>query len=156
MAGFDAFIDQETANTHIFTAPVGPGTVINTIGDARANLGTFVRAALQQPSLTMGGRVVSAVTAQMTLGGWLEMWERATGKSVVFLKISQEDYERLWGGFGVVEGANLRYYEEYGQSAWSSAGDALLSVAELGLGDERFVGVDDCLRAMYAKSSTIE
>jgi hypothetical protein len=140
---------QDTADTHIFTAPVGSDTPINTIGDVKANLGKFVRAVLQQPDLTQRGTVVSAVIAQTTLGGWVDDWSKATGKSVMYLKVSMEDYQRLWGGFGVVEGANLAYFEEYGSTSWASVDDTVLTKKELGLESEAFVGVKECLRTIY-------
>ena len=112
----------------------------------KANLGKFIRATLQRPDLTLRGRVVSAVIAQTSTGGLLQDWSKVTGNSSTYLKVRQEDYERLWGGFGQVEGANLMYYEEFGVNSWSSDVDMVLTAQDLGLAEEQFVGVEECLK----------
>ena len=138
---------QETADTYILTSPVGPDTPINTIGDVKANLGKFIRATLERPDLTLPGHVVSAVIGPTSTGGLLKDWSKATGKSAIYLQVSAEAYEQLWGGFGVVEGANLRYFEEYGEGSWGSSEDIILTAQDLGLGEENFVGVEEFVRS---------
>jgi len=101
--------------------------------------------------LTKGGRYVSAVIAKTSFGGVLEDWSKATGKPSAYLQVSSEAYERLWGAFGAVEGANLRYFEEYGKLSWDISGETVLTARDLGLSEKNFVGVK-----AFVKSGQLE
>lgn len=59
------------------------------IGNTRANLGAFVRAILDQPVRTRGGRTVFVYNGMTTLGG-LQMWAKAHGVKAQYVQIPKE------------------------------------------------------------------
>ena len=107
-----------------------------------------MRASLQQPDATLPGRVVSAVVEKTSTGKLLEDWSKVTGKPSVYLQVSKEDDNRLFPSWGDVEGPMFEINEEFGEKAWSSEDDTVLTARDLQLEGEPFVGVEECLRKM--------
>ena len=118
---------------------------IKSIGDVSKNIGFFTSAILAKPELTKA-RFVLAYTNETTIGGLLETWSKATGKPSVFVKVSLEDYNRVWPAWGLEMGVMMKFWEEAGDNSWS--GEDFLTRKELGLEGVKFASVEETFKAM--------
>lgn len=142
---------QDSAGKHIQLGPIGPDVPIPSVGDPRTNIGPFVLAILQQPERTLNGRFVLAVTEQGSMNKFLAAWSQVTGKSSQFVQCAMEDYERLWPGWGKVEGDMLRFYNEFGGQVAGSEKEILMA-SDLDVDLTRSMGVVDSMRRAIEKS----
>lgn len=76
----------------------------------------------------------------------LDDWSEAAGKEANYIEISLETYDRLWPGWGVVEGEYLKYSEEFGERAWPLEG--VLTAKDLGIDIGKMKGVLETLKGM--------
>lgn len=107
---------------------------------------------LQQPEKTLPGKYVNGVVEETTLGKLAQDWSAVNGKEVVYLETSLEAYEKLWPGWGEVEGANLRYFDEFRGKAWGllQGEGEIVTAEDLGLDVEAMESVRDSARKMIA------
>jgi uncharacterized protein YbjT (DUF2867 family) len=122
----------ESAGKYIQLATTGPNVPIKTIGDARANVGPFAKATLDQPQKTQGGKIVLAHLSDTTNNGLLQAWAKSQGKTAEYVKIDSASYNALWPGWSEEIGLMMQLWEELGDRSWS--GDAeILTQEELGV-----------------------
>lgn len=80
------------------------------VGDVSQNTGAFVRGILDHPNISKGSYILIS-SDYMSLGDYVQMWSKVTGKSCVYLKCSAEEYEALWPVFGDELTAQLSFNE---------------------------------------------
>lgn len=85
---------------------VPKSTLVPLAGDVKTNAGLFVKAILQQPEKTLGGKYVSGLVEQWTFEKVLSTF--VSGKQVepLSLQVSNEDYRNLYGIWGEVMGVS--------------------------------------------------
>ncbi|KAK4499320.1 hypothetical protein PRZ48_009833 [Zasmidium cellare] len=135
----------KTSGTYAQFAPVLGTTPITSIGDT-TNIGPFVIAALQQPSKTLPGKYVSATIENTSMRKLLDDWSEASEKEAIYIEVSMETYDRLWPGWGLVEGEYLKFSAEFGERAWPMEG--VLTGRDLGVEVGGMKGVLGTLRGM--------
>lgn len=82
---------------------------IQSIGDARVNVGLFVRSALQQPGKSLPGNTVLGAVECMTAGEMLSAWAKAHGKDAEYV-MDKEAYYRMWPKWAEVMDKSHMYW----------------------------------------------
>jgi hypothetical protein len=114
------------------------------IGDAAINVGLFVRAIIEQPSKTLGGKFVNGVTDIMTAGELLATWASVRGVEADYVQIDKATYYSLWPQWGQAMDKMHEYLEwAKDRSFWGE--DVILSKEDLGI-----TGLSDT-RTAFAK-----
>jgi hypothetical protein len=68
------------------------------LGDVSQNTSAFVKAILDHPGVSKRQHILIS-SDYMSLGDYIQMWGKVTGKTCVYLKCSGEEYETFWPGF---------------------------------------------------------
>ncbi|KAJ9133698.1 NAD(P)-binding domain protein [Pleurostoma richardsiae] len=69
-------------------------------GDARVNVGLFVRSILGQPHKTLPGKFVLGATETMTAGEMLAAWASTKGIDVTYVEVDKQTYYKMWPVWG--------------------------------------------------------
>jgi hypothetical protein len=133
----------QTSGKYIWIQCTPPSTAISLLGDQNSNVGPFVSAILAQPQKTLG-RFVKASTETLTNGEVLQVWERATGKSAVYVQSTLEEFNTLWPMWGLEMGEMLKMWEALGASSWG--GEEVLTKEDLGI--TGLVGLEEAFGKM--------
>ncbi|KAF4968342.1 hypothetical protein FSARC_4288 [Fusarium sarcochroum] len=110
---------------YIQLVPAPPSTPLGLIGDARTNVGLFVRAILDQPEKTLPGKFVLGAADSMTVGELLSLWASIKGKEAEYVTVDKATYNRLWPAWGEVMGANFAYFDLVGDKSYSCEEEVL-------------------------------
>ncbi|KAG4255536.1 hypothetical protein BFJ72_g15250 [Fusarium proliferatum] len=97
-------------NKHIQLLPTPSSVTLNLTGDARTNVGLFVHAILEQPTKTLPGKFVLAVTDVMSSGKLLSLWAADKQKEAEYVMVDKQTYHRLWPKWGELMEANFTYF----------------------------------------------
>jgi hypothetical protein len=136
----------KSSGKYVQLSAAGPDVLIKSIGDVTKNIGVFTSAILAQPELTHG-RFVLAYTEETTSGEMLKTWSKATGKPSVFVQVkSLEEYDAVWPNWGNEMGVMMQFWEEAGEKSWS--GESVLTKEDLGIQNEKFVGIEETFKSM--------
>lgn len=119
-------------NRYIQVQPTPASVQFPLIGDAAVNVGLFVRAIIEQPKKTLGGKFVYGVTDIMTAGEILATWASVHGVEAEYVQVDKETYYSLWPQWGKVMCQNHEYLEWAKQSSFSGE-DVILSKEDLGI-----------------------
>ncbi|KAH0557153.1 hypothetical protein GP486_005054 [Trichoglossum hirsutum] len=122
----------KSSGKHVQIQPTPPSVPILTIGDAKANIGAFVRAILSQPKITLQ-KTVLAYVESLTIGELLENWSAGTGKPSVYVQTSLEEFDQVWPMWGREMGVMMKYWEEAKEKSWS--GEEIVRPNDLGVKD---------------------
>ncbi|PTB34959.1 uncharacterized protein TrAFT101_006364 [Trichoderma asperellum] len=114
------------------------------VGDATVNIGLFVRAIIEQPGKTLGGKFVYGVTDIMTAGEMLATWASAHGVEAEYVQVDKETYYNLWPQWGRAM-VKMHEYLEWAKESSFSGEDVVLSKEDLGI-----IGLRDT-RTAFAK-----
>ncbi|KAH8690176.1 putative hscarg dehydrogenase [Talaromyces proteolyticus] len=134
--------------------PVDGSTPITTVGDERKNVGLFVKAILQNPKLTRGGKYVLAEVETLTNQQVLESWGRATGKPVTYIPTTLDAYDSLFPKWGREMGVMLEFWNAAGKDSWSKPGVTPLHKEDLGIDVVKLTGLETALGAIKWKGLT--
>ena len=85
-----------TAGKYIQIQPNPPSVLVNTIGDARKNVGLFIRTILSNPDKTLHGKFVLAYVEETTAGEMLQTWGTAQDKQVQYLQLDEKTFNKIW------------------------------------------------------------
>ncbi|KAM5343837.1 hypothetical protein ACJ41O_012374 [Fusarium nematophilum] len=102
------------------------------IGDARVNVGLFVRAILDQPEKTLPSRFVLGATDEMTIGELLSLWASVKGKEAEYVMAEKKTYYQLWPMWAEVMDAAHMYWDLVKERSYSGE-DAVLTRHDLGV-----------------------
>jgi hypothetical protein len=69
------------------------------VGDVSQNIDAFVKAILDHSNVSRGQYILISGD-YMSLGDYIQMRSKVTGKTCVYMKCSAEKYKTLWPGFG--------------------------------------------------------
>ncbi|EHK22024.1 uncharacterized protein TRIVIDRAFT_70979 [Trichoderma virens Gv29-8] len=102
------------------------------VGDATVNVGLFVRAIIQQPDKTLGGKFVHGVTDVMTAEEILSTWALVHGFEAEYVQVAKETYYSLWPQWGKAMD-RMHEYLEWAEDRSFSGEDVILSKEDLGV-----------------------
>lgn len=100
--------------------PVSKSMPIISMGDTKINAGIYVLAILSQPQLTLPGKYVVTDTEPTTAGELLEIWSKAAGKQVEYVRVSLEEYDAIWPKWGMELGIMFQFWDDVRERSWSS------------------------------------
>lgn len=122
------------AGTYAWLLPSPPSMQLSSVGDHRVNVGIMVRGILSNPAKTLRGKYVLGRVEILTSQQYLDLWAKVTGKTAQFIRISYEDYYKLYPNWGEEMGRMLKLWEEVGEKSWS--GQELITPEEIGVQGE--------------------
>ncbi|KAL4904114.1 hypothetical protein BDW74DRAFT_155101 [Aspergillus multicolor] len=123
----------ETAQKYVQFITYNPQLNIPFIGDVK-NLTPFIEAIVSSPAEKVkNGALVVASIAQWTAEKYVVEWARARGKEVQLVRISREDYDKLWPWPRWAEEFALMmdYFENVPPSEWFEPGVRVLTAQDL-------------------------
>lgn len=85
-----------TASKYIQILSTPPSVPVMTVGDARKNVGVFVRAILSNLDKTLHGKFVLAYVEETTAGAMLETWGKVQGKQFQYLQVDKKTFNSIW------------------------------------------------------------
>ncbi|EAQ84475.1 hypothetical protein CHGG_08489 [Chaetomium globosum CBS 148.51] len=136
-----------TAGKHLQLANYAPETPITTIGDVSANVGAFVKAAVEQGDKTRGGAVVLAATETHQAGEMLQLWARARGTKAQLVRVSGEAFREIWPLWAEEMGVMMEFWDEYRERSWTRAdGGKVLGKEDLGVAE--FQGLEEAYKGL--------
>ncbi|KAK4163804.1 hypothetical protein QBC43DRAFT_319199 [Cladorrhinum sp. PSN259] len=142
----------KAANKYIHFGVSSPQTPVKMIGNIDKNLGPFVKAAVEQGDKTRQGAVVlAALPKWYTSEELLKIWADAKGVEAQYLRLGEEDYKALWGGWGEEIGSMLLYWDQVKERSWIRAdagGEKVLTAEDLGLGESDLEGLAESFKAL--------
>ena len=121
-----------TAGKYIQIQSTSPSVPIKTIGNARKNVGTFVRAILSNPNKTLNGKFVLASTEETTAGAMLQAWGKAQGKQTQYVQVDEKTFNAMWPMWSEEIGVMMQFWENAGDKSWSGE-EGVLTKEDLGI-----------------------
>jgi hypothetical protein len=106
-----------------------------------------VTAILAKPEVSLPGKFVLAKTQTLTAGEVLQTWSAATGKQAEFVKVSLEDFDRVWPMWGMEMGIMLKFWDEAKEQSWSGE-EGILEAKDLGVRTEELVGLKEAFQGL--------
>jgi NmrA-like family len=134
---------------YVWMQPSRGDALLPISGDISVNTGYVVEAILSKPDISLPGKYVAMVTEQRSYLDVLNVWEKVTRKSAVYVEVTDEDFESLWGIYGSELASQLRFSEEYGD--WNSfkSKEEVVTIDKLGLSG-KLVGLEETLAGLKA------
>ncbi|KAK1758900.1 hypothetical protein QBC47DRAFT_420024 [Echria macrotheca] len=125
----------ETAKKYVQFTTYGPATSVPLIGDVTKNVTPFIKAILDQPGKTKNGAMVIASSESVTAEDWVQAWARAKGVQVQTVRISRDDYDKLWPWPHWAEefAKMFDFFENVPVQEWLVPGQQVLTRNELGI-----------------------
>ncbi|KAH6842358.1 hypothetical protein B0I37DRAFT_399084 [Chaetomium sp. MPI-CAGE-AT-0009] len=122
------------ANKYIQLGSYAPETPIQTIGDVSANVGLFVKAAVERGDETKNGAVVLAAAESYTAESMLQLWAKLRGKEAQFVRVSEQAYRDLWPVWGEEMGLMMEFWNLCCERTWTREdGGKLFTKDDLGV-----------------------
>lgn len=119
-------------NRYIQVQPSPASVKFSLVGDATINVGLFVRAIIEQPNKTLGGKFVNGVTDIMTAGEMLATWASVHGVEAEYVQIDKATYYSLWPRWGQAMD-KMHEYLEWAKDCSFSGEDVIISKEDLGI-----------------------
>ena len=121
-----------TAGKYIQIQNTPPSVPIKTIGDARKNVGVFVRAILSNPDRTLHGKFVLAYTEETTAGAMLQTWGKAQDKKIQYVQVDEKTFNAVWPMWAEEIGIMMQFWENAGDKSWTGE-EGILTKDDLGI-----------------------
>ncbi|UKZ76897.1 hypothetical protein TrVFT333_004612 [Trichoderma virens FT-333] len=106
-------------------------TPLRPIGDAKNNVGIFIKAIIDQPNKTLPRKHVLAHTENITCGEMLQLWAEAQGKPAEYIELQPEDFNKIWPGWAEEIGIMMQFF--WWAKVTRSQNDGVLSRSDLGI-----------------------
>ncbi|KAL6909293.1 hypothetical protein GGI43DRAFT_429870 [Trichoderma evansii] len=123
-----------TADKYIQLNGYPADTPLRPIGDARKNIGVFIRAIIEQPHKTLPGKYVLAHTENITSGEMLQLWAEAKGKRAEYIELEPSIFNKIWPGWAEEIGIMMQFF------GWAktarSRNEGLVTREDLGITSE--------------------
>ena len=95
---------------YVWPQPTPATALLPLTGDVTHNVGVFVRAILSHPAKTHG-KYLCVKTETLTFQQILSIWSEVSGKEAVYIEVNFEEFEKLWGVFGVEMAMQYKFGE---------------------------------------------
>jgi hypothetical protein len=120
------------------------------IGNTRANLGAFVKAILEQPLKTRGGKTVFAYIERTTLGGLLQTWAKAQGVEAQYVQVPTEAYFSLFSKQAEEMHIGMVFWDYARNKSWAPK-HGLLTYLELEIDISTLLSSEDSFKSIAGK-----
>ena len=121
-----------TAGKYIQILPTPPSVPVKTIGDARKNVGVFVKAILSNPDKTLHGKFVLAYVEETTAGAMLQTWGKAQDKRIQYVQVDEKTFNAIWPKWAEEIGVMMQFWEDAGDMSWTGE-EGILTKEDLGI-----------------------
>ena len=129
-----------TAGKYIQIQDTPPDVPVKAIGDAEANIGVFFKAIITQPNKTLG-KIVLAHVEDTTVGGMLQTWAKAQGKTAQYVQVDEKTFHALWPMWAEEAGVMMQFWEWAGEKSWT-AEEVVLTRDDLNVDVKQLVGLE--------------
>ena len=139
----------EWGGKYLWIQPSRADALLPVSGDLSVNLGVFTVAALEHPEKTKG-RYVNVRSEVLTFEQILGVWGEVAGREAVYVPVSKEVFERVWGPAG--EEMALQY--EFGEACgdWESMKKGeVCQPGEIGVTKDQLVDLRGHLMGLKAR-----
>lgn len=123
-----------TAGKYIQLNGYPADTLLRPIGDAKRNIGVFIRAIIEQPHKTLPGKYVLAHTENITSGEMLQLWAEAQGKEAEYIQLEPSDFNKIWPGWAEEIGIMMQFFRWAKTARLQNEG--LITREDLGISSE--------------------
>lgn len=124
--------------------PTPATATIPVSGDIRVTPGLYARQIIAHPEKTKG-RYVDVSPEVLTFGKMLEIYGEVTGRQTVYLEITPESFEQVWGPAGKEMADQFTYGEQF-KEGWGAPNS--VSKEELGIKDDEWPGMKQTLESL--------
>jgi hypothetical protein len=121
-----------TAGKYIQIQDTPADVPIMSIGDARTNVGMFVRAIIEQPEKSIGGKFVLAYAEETTMGEMLQTWAKSQGKAAQYVQVDEATFHALWPMWAEEMGVMMQFWDWAREKSWSGE-DVILTKDDLNI-----------------------
>jgi len=135
-----------TAGKYIQIQDTPADVPILSIGDARTNVGLFVRAIVEQPEKTIGGKFVLAYAAETTMGEMLQTWAKSQGKTAQYVQVDEATFHELWPMWAEEMGVMMQFWDWARGKSWTGE-DVILTKDDLNVTDG-LVGLEEAFASI--------
>lgn len=135
----------KSSGKYLQISPAAASTPIHTIGDTRANVGVFAMAILRAPKVSLG-KFVLAKTETLSAAEVLATWSRATGHAAEYVRVSLDDFDKMWPVWAREMGLMMAFWDEAKEKSWS--GEEIVGAEELGVDVGALVGLEQAFRGI--------
>ncbi|KAF9875430.1 hscarg dehydrogenase [Colletotrichum karsti] len=120
------------SGSYVWLQPSKPDALLPIAGDLSRNAGVVVEGILEAGEKAFG-KVAVVVTDYVKMTDLVKIWGEVTGKNGIFVEVTDDAMQQLWGNLGAEFGSQLRWSEHY--PSWHDLvpSDKLLSLGELGV-----------------------
>ncbi|KAM0482515.1 hypothetical protein ACHAPX_003034 [Trichoderma viride] len=98
-----------TADKYIQLNGYSADTPLRPIGDAKNNIGIFIKAIIEQPHKTLPGKYVLAHTENITSGEMLQQWAKGQGKQAEYIELKPSEFNKIWPGWAEEIGIMMQF-----------------------------------------------
>jgi hypothetical protein len=92
--------------------------------------------------VSLPGKFVLAKAETFSAGDVLKTWSEAIGKQAEYVKVSLEDFDKMWPVWGMEMGIMLKFWDEARENSWSGE-EGIIEARDLGLKESDLVGLKD-------------
>jgi hypothetical protein len=138
------------AGKYVQLQSVPEDTPMAFIGNTKANLGAFVKAILEQPLKTRGGKTVFAYIERTTLGGLLQTWAKAQGVEAQYVKVPTEAYFSLFPKQAEEMHIGMAFWNYARNKSWAPK-HGLLTYHELEIDISTLLSSEDSFKSIPGK-----
>lgn len=135
-----------TAGKYIQILDTAPSVPIKTIGDARKNVGAFVKAILSNPDKTLHGKFVLAYVEETTVGAMLQTWGKVQDKQTQSVQVDEKTFNALWPMWAEEIGVMMQFWEYAGDKSWTGE-EGILTKEDLDI-NEPLLGLEQSFAGM--------
>lgn len=134
---------------YIWIQPSAASALLPVSGNLSVNLGVFAVAALTHPDKTRG-RYINVRSEILTFEDILQVWSEVAGKQAVYVPISKQQFEKVWGPAGEEMALQYEFGESHGD--WESMRkDQVCQPEEMGITQDQLVDLRGHLTSLKAK-----
>ena len=81
----------------MYVQPIDPNVNMYIAGDVNHNCGSFVKAILEKPDVSLPAKYAFAYSDALPFRKALDVWSEVTGRRATFIQCTLGQYEELWG-----------------------------------------------------------
>ncbi|KAF5007495.1 hypothetical protein FDECE_6183 [Fusarium decemcellulare] len=138
------------SGVRVFMLPTPKTTGIGISGDMTVTPGIWVRQILANPTLTLG-KYASVEIEYLTYAEMVKIWSKVTGKRVVYLEVTPEEYEEFWGLVGNEFSLQLKFNSFIGPNWTNLVKDKFVTKEQLRIKPSEAVGFRETLELLKSQ-----
>lgn len=120
-------------------------------GDVSVNIGVYACAILANPEITLPAKYTLIETETVSHEGVVKAWSQVTGKKAEYVQASMSLFAKLFGNMGRELANQCIWFEDL--QGWGALRKGLLTAKDLGIDENKLVGLKGCLERLKAHLS---